>query len=395
MTTETAKGPPKGRTTNLRVAISARLLASPDLRGWNRYTVNLLAALPEHGVDLFLYSDAEIHPDHLVRLPGGSFQVRVSPPMRYRQWEQKWLPAQCAADGVDIFHSPFNFGIPARNGCPQVLTLHDAIDERSYWDALHWRVKLRPDVLRTYLYHRKARLGADRIIAPSKFTRTDLVQYLRLPEAKISVTYEAADPHFTEPVTDEQRARVREIKGLARPYVFYIGGWEKRKNIPYLVRAFADAKLDGVELVLAGGKDEQRAGLTELAASLGISGRVRLLGWVDEADLPALYAEALCFVYPSEYEGFGLQLCEAMAVGTPVLAARATCLPEILGDGGETFSLTDNAELVELLRRVATEKDFRDEFVQRATGRSGNFNWQRTAAETVAVYRKALEQTHA
>jgi glycosyltransferase involved in cell wall biosynthesis len=382
------KSPPKGRTTNLRVAINARLLASSDLRGWNRYTVNLLAALPEQGVELFLYSDAEICPDHLARLRGGSYQVRVARPMKYLRWEQRWLPAQCRKDAVDVFHSPFNFGIPWSNSCPQVLTLHDAIGERFYGPATPLKLKLRPDVIRTRIYHRTARLRADRIIAPSEFTRTDLVKYLRLPAEKITVIHEAADANFTAPAGDA--GRVRRTHGLEKPYVFYVGGWEERKNIPFLVRAFAAAELDGVELVLAGGKDDQRAELLPLAETLGVRDTVRLLGWVDEADLPALYAEAVCFVYPSSYEGFGLQLCEAMAVGTPVLAARATCLPEILGDGGETFSLENTAELTALLKRIATEPAFRAGLAERGRRRSAEFSWTRTAVETVAVYQQAI-----
>ena len=115
----------------LKIAINARLLAAPNVRGWNRYTVNLLAALPAQGVELFLYSDAELSPEHLARLPAGSYQVRVAPPMKYLRWEQRWLPAQCAVDGVDVLHSPFNFGLPWSSECPRVLTLHDAIDRRA------------------------------------------------------------------------------------------------------------------------------------------------------------------------------------------------------------------------------------------------------------------------
>lgn len=371
--------------TNLKVAINARLLVSPDLRGWNRYAVNLLAALPEQGVELFLYSDAELHADHLARLSPESYQVRVSPTMRYARWEQEWLPSQCAADQVDVFHSPFNFGLPSKNCCPQVLTLHDAIDERYYRPNLSWRQKMRLDVIRTRVYHRNARRAADQIIAPSEFTRKDLTEYLKVPAAKITVIYEAADPTFAS--TRKSTA----AHTFERPYVFYVGGWEERKNIPFLIQAFAAAKLDKVDLVLAGGKDEQRLWLSQLAKSLGIEDRVRLLGWVADADLPALYAGALCFVYPSEYEGFGLQLCEAMTMGTPVLAGRATCLPEILGEGGETFSLSDTAELVGLLQRVATDDAYRNELIERASRRSQDFSWRRTAEQTVAVYRRAVE----
>jgi glycosyltransferase involved in cell wall biosynthesis len=125
----------------------------------------------------------------------------------------------------------------------------------------------------------------------------------------------------------------------------------------------------------------------------GIGNRLHLLEWVDDEDLPALYAGALCFAYPSMYEGFGLQLCEAMAVGCPTLAARATCLPEVLGNGGETFALDDPGELATLLRRVAEDPAFRADLSSRARARSADFSWRQAAEQTAAVYRSLASLT--
>ena len=204
------------------------------------------------------------------------------------------------------------------------------------------------------------------------------------------MTPEAADPVFSQPVKDVDRVRVTDRHGLARPYVFYVGGWEARKNLPLLLRGFAGASIEGVDLVLAGGREGEREGLADLADSLGIGGALKLLGWVDDVDLPALYAGALCLAYPSEYEGFGLQVCEAFAVGCPVLAARATSLPEVVGSGGETFDLDDPGELASLLRRVATDPEFRGELSRRARARSAEFSWRRTAEATAEVYRELV-----
>ena len=371
----------------IRAGIVARLLFDPAIRGWNRYTINVLAELPALGVELFLYSNRPIHPTYLERLPPGSFTARVREGLRLPIWEHRWLPSQCKADGVDLLHSPFNYGLPWSAPCPRVLTIHDAIDFVYYRPA-------RPSLgrLRFALDHWIARTRADRIITVSEHARNDIITHLKVPARKLSVTHEAADPHFLAPVSPEARARARSRHGLPPRYVFYVGGWEGRKNVPFLVRGLAGAKLEDVSLVLAGGRREQRSALIDLADSLGLGDRLRLLDWVEEEDLPALYAEALAFAYPSEYEGFGLQLCEAMAVGCPTLAARATCLPEVLGDGGATFALDDPAGLAALLRRVATDDAFRSGLAARARARSADFSWRRTAEGTAAVYRDLLRR---
>jgi glycosyltransferase involved in cell wall biosynthesis len=373
----------------MKAAFNARLLAAPTLRGWNRYTVNLLAELPALGVELFLYGDQPLHESHLSRLPPGSYQVRVAP-MRYPLWEQYWLPRQCERDRVDLLHCPLNFGLPWSSPCPRVLTLHDAIDQVYYAPRSTWREALCPTTLRTRAYNWVARRSADHVITVSEHARDDLVRHLGLPRRRVSVTYEAADPHFHAPVGEGARRRVRQVHQLDRPYFFYVGGWERRKNVPFLVRAFAATNLPQVELVLAGGRDGERDALLRLARELGVTDRFRLLGWVAETDLPGLYAEALAFVYPSEYEGFGLQVCEAMAAGCPVAASRRTSLPEIVGDGGVTFRLDDPAALAGLLRQLADDSGLRDALSARGRERAKQFSWTTTARQTAAVYEKLL-----
>src|SRR5581483_6723864 len=189
-----------------------------------------------------------------------------------------------------------------------------------------------------------------RLITVSEYSRRDIIARLGVDGSRLDVVYGAADPRFTEPISQEHRDQVRQRYGLDRPFVFYVGGWEERKNVPFLVRAFADAGLRDHDLLLAGGSEAQQQTIADLAASRGIDRQVKMLGWVDDRDLPALYASALCFVYPSMYEGFGLQLCEAMAAGCPIFAADAASLPEVLGDGGKLFPLSSTDGLAKQLR---------------------------------------------
>jgi glycosyltransferase involved in cell wall biosynthesis len=376
----------------LRVGFNAYLLATPGLRGWNRYSVNLLAALPAHGVRPVLYSRTPIHADYLARLPAGSFEVCVGPPIRYLLWENRWLPRQLETDRIDVFHCPMNYGLPWSTPCPRVLTLHDAIDEVYYRPRAGWWGRWKPSALRPRLANWAARRRAHHVITVSEHAKRDIVKHLGVSPKRMSVIYEAADPVFHQSVPPEAVGTIQAKRELSRPYFLYLGGWERRKNVPFLLRGFAASGLTDVELVLAGGKDSERSHLLELAGELGCAERVKLLGFVPDIELPALYGGALAFVYPSEYEGFGLQLVEAMEVGCPVLAARATCLPEILGSGGATFALDDPGELAALLRHVATDKLLRSTLAARAQARSLDFSWDKAAAETAEVYRKLVER---
>jgi len=374
----------------MRIGVNARLLRDPKMRGWNRYTVNLVAELSRSGVELILYCDQPLQADHLARFESDSYRVVQAPPMRYVLWEQVWLPRQCARDRIDVLHSPYNYSLPWSSSCPRVLTLHDAIDAVYYHPQTKWTDNLSPRSLKWRLYNWAATSRANRIITVSNHAKRDLAEALRIPAAKISVIYEAADPRFSQPVSDDSLERVRRKYAMPARYVFYVGGWERRKNIPFLMREFAAANLDGVHLVLGGGTDPQRAELTQLAGELRIADRTTMLGWIDDEDLPAIYSGALCFAYPSEYEGFGLQLCEAMASGCPTFASRATSLPEVLGSGGETFALDAPGALAALLRRVSIDDDFRKDLSGRARARSLEFSWAETARQTLSVYESLL-----
>ena len=377
-------------TCSLRVGLNANLLHTPSLRGWNRYAINLAAALADQGVHLVLYASRPIHRLFLDRLPPDRITERVAPPMRYVAWEQHWLPRQCARDGVDLFHSPFNFGLPWSSPCPRILTLHDAIDCAFTARRPNWREPWSRGARVSALLHWIARTRANRVITLSRYSRDDLIHHLGIDERRITVVPAAADPRFLHPPNAADRHRVRARHELMKPYFFYVGGWELRKNVPHLLEAYARSAITDAELVLAGGKPDERAALEAQAELLGIADRLRLLEWVDDEDLPALYAEALAFVYPSRYEGFGLQVAEAMALGCPTLAAHATSLPEVLADGGVTFSPDNPDELAAALRRIREEPAYRAELVARACARSTAFSWRQTAELTIAVYRDAL-----
>ncbi len=175
---------------------------------------------------------------------------------------------------------------------------------------------------------------ADHVLADSDNTRRDLVERLGVPAERVTVAYPGIGAAF-RPVREPARlAAVRQRYGLHRPFVLGVGTLEPRKDWPLLVDAFerAGPALANHQLVIAGGAGWDLAPIAAAAEAAGE--RVRLLGFVPDDDLPALYSLADAFAYPSVYEGFGLPPLEAMACATPTVVSDASCLPEVVGDGG-------------------------------------------------------------
>ena len=170
----------------MKIGFNSRFLYDPAIRGWNRYSANLLRELNALGVDLVLYADRPIHESYLKPLSPGKFTVRVAPAMRYFFWEQCWLPRQCALDKVDLLHAPANFGLPWLKPCPRVLTLHDAID-KAYTEPYSGRAReISVDSFKARWYLWTARACADTIITVSEHARSDLIKHVKIPKNRIA-----------------------------------------------------------------------------------------------------------------------------------------------------------------------------------------------------------------
>ena len=269
---------------------------------------------------------------------------------------------------------------------PFVITVHDLI---RYFD-LHGSEPLieRPD-LRERLLLRLDYLGirrALRVIAVSRYTKSDLMEHLRIPEEKISVVYHGLDHGLYRPVSGP--------RPVPYPYVLYVGAEHPRKNAPTLLRAFSRLKRDGrfreLKLVKVG-----KAGDPETAfrppvlreiERLRLKPDVVFAGFVPQERMPLYYAHAECLAFPSLYEGFGLPLMEAMACGCPVVSSNASAVPEVVGDAAITVDPLDDAALAGALRRVLTDASRRRRLIGRGLERAALFSWEKAAQETLRVY---------
>jgi alpha-1,3-rhamnosyl/mannosyltransferase len=364
--------------------------ATPHFPGIGRYVSNLARAMvPLLAADerLTILHDPA-HP--LARLPDGPVArvpVTASPFSLSQQWQ---VPRLLRRLGAGLYHSPY-IAMPYLPGVPALLTLYDLIPLRY---PEHSTVRARLLVRWTT----RLALGAARhAIAISDFTRQDFVQEFHLPTGRITAIPLAADPAFC-PQSPEAMAAVRARYGLPEQFTLYLGSNKPHKNLVRLVEAWqvANGRWRMTEhrrptavhhLVIAGAWDERYPEARRRADELGLDGKIIFLGPVPEAELPALYAAATIFVFPSLYEGFGLPVLEAMACGTPVVCANTSSLPEVAGEAALTADPLDVAAMAAALARVVDDAGLRRDLREKGLSRAGRFNWENTARRTLDLYR--------
>lgn len=299
-----------------------------------------------------------------------------------RSLRQQWaVPALLRRVGADVYHSPY-YLIPYRAPCPTAVTFYDLIPlvvagTHSALFRLFYR-----------LAHRLAAAAADRIIAVSQSTATDL-ERMGVPRDKITVVPLGVSHEF-RPRSSQEIQAVRQRYGLPERFALYVGTNKPHKNLPRLVEAWAlvcrrsPSPKSRWTLVVAGGEDPRYPRAVDLAAAHGVP--VFAVGPMPETDLPALYSAASLFIFPSLYEGFGLPVLEAMACGTPVICSATSSLPEVAGDAALMVEPTDVPALAESIRLAMVEDDLRAELRTKGLARAAEFTWERTASETFGIY---------
>ncbi len=236
------------------------------------------------------------------------------------------------------------------------------------------------------------------MIAISEATRRDLIAELEIPPERIDVVHHGVDhERFSESESPGERALLTAKLGLDAPYLLYMGAGDVRKNLPLFVRAYAQSGVaPDVTLVMAGPlSPRERTTLLAAAAEGGVEGRVKLLGYVDEALIAPLYRQCLAHVFPSSYEGFGLTVLEAMACGAPTLTTAFSSLGEVAGDAALTLHQLDVESFGSELRRLVDDAGLRADLRRRGLLRVKDFTWQACAAKTLSCYQRALDEAGA
>ena len=298
----------------------------------------------------------------------------------HRLWQRLRLPipAEVITGPLDVFYSPDFVLPPTRRATRTLLTVHDL-------SFLHHPDAFVPS-LREYLERVVPRSVArtDRVLADSESTRDDLIAHFGTPPEKVHVLYCGVDARFHPEKEPGEQERLRDRYSIESPYVLSVGTLQPRKNYVRLIKALANLPPVNLQLVIAGGRGWLYEDVLAEAEKHGDC--VRVLGFVDDADLPALLRNAALFAFPSLYEGFGLPVLEAMACGVPVVCSNASSLPEVAGDAALTIDPLDTDGLAEAMSRVLADADLRQEMIDRGLAQAARFTWEKAARQLLGLF---------
>ena len=368
--------------------LDARLMLGRPT-GIGRYLASLVPELRRQAPELHLHllRRARPWPGYDVESwlgAGLTHHVSDAPCLDPRQ--HLWLPRMARRLGVDLLHYP-HFDAPVLGRVPVVATLFDV------------KHLVRPDLfphstapMRLYMRASFALTlaRAAAVLPVSHATAADLRRLFPRQRAAVEVTPLAADPQFRR-ASAGAIARFRERYALPRPFILSVGELRPHKNHAGLVRAYARSRSRAShDLVIVGqphrGNDEPQ----REAQDAGLAERIHFLSDVDAAELVAAYSAADLFALVSLYEGFGLPALEAMACGTPVVAARTTALGEVAGEGAWQVDPGDPASIAAALDAIVEDPEQRRLLAERGARRQRAFSWEETARRTLAAYRQVL-----
>jgi glycosyltransferase involved in cell wall biosynthesis len=300
--------------------------------------------------------------------------------------EQILLPLLAWRWRVDVIHS-LHYSLPHfSGGAKRVVTMHDM----TAYVLRHMHPQVKGGYMRFFI--RQAIRRADHLIFVSASALDECRRWFELPLRNATVIHHGKSDAFRPEGSAEEFADIRARYRLPDQYLLYLGTLEPRKNVPLLLRAFAEftQRHPEVRLVIAGKKGWYFDEIFHTAESLDLADRVLFTGYIDEADKPALIRGASLFIYPSLHEGFGIPVLEAMATGVATIAGNRTSIPEIAGDGALLIDPESLPELTSALELLYTNLDARRQLAAKGLEQAAQFSWKKTAEETAAVYRMTV-----
>ena len=317
------------------------------------------------------------------------------PRPEWRRNRLQWLVGAMAVYPViyrvrpRVYHATDGSGLVRAPGVAVVATLYDLIP--LHYPDIYLPVK-RLDQRAGYARYLRLLRRADHIVTDSEATKGDAVERLRIPPEHITVTPLSVDPLRFYPRSPRDIEATLTRHGLRRPYFFHPGSSDPHKNTARILHAFEmfchHRDVEHNLYIVGNWPSQALVRLRETHPHLMANGRVRMLGYVPDGDLPALYGGADALVYPSLVEGFGLPVLEAMRCGAPVLTSTVSSLPEVAGGAALLVDPLDVEAIADGLARLAGDPALRADLVARGLARAAEFSWEHTARLTLQVYRR-------
>lgn len=373
------------------IGIDIRMLAGGNRTGVEEYTCRLLEnMLPQNkNIDFRLfYSGYKKHKLGFdwINLPNVTI-VDLKFPNRILDSSFRFFDypkMENLIGKIDKFFSPHIFFSNKQKNCEKIVTFHDLSFEKYpefYSKGKNfWHFSMNP---------KKQALDADKIIAVSNSTKQDLIDIYGIQPNKIKTIYSGLNLSLTQPISEEQKEKVKRKYKIDKDYILYFGTLEPRKNISSLIRAFAQSKKDGrlensdIKLVIAGTKGWLYEEIFQVAKETKINSEIIFTEFVEEEDKASLYSIAKLFIYPSFYEGFGFPPLEAMIQGTPVITSNISSIPEAVENAALLINPSKIDELKDAIEKVLLEQKLAKELSERGLQITKKFQWEKCAKETI------------
>lgn len=376
----------------MRIGFDAKK-AVKNLTGIGNYSRGLINGLcsraPEH--QYFLFATEPVNDKAVKRIcksPALHYNLYPSKKsvLQREYWKCHGVIKELKSKEIDLFHGVTNelpWGI-RKAGIPSVVTIHDLIFLRypETYDLLS-RLILKWKTLYACRH-------ADKIIAISRQTKQDIIDFYHVPASKIEIVYQGCDNIFSRTVSCEEKQAIQKRYGLPARYLLSVGTFEHRKNHRSILQALPLMNEEEMHLVLVSKHTKFQSVIEESVCNLGLQGRVHILNNIPNADLPALYQGCSAFLYMSYFEGFGIPVLEALVSGVPVIAATGSCLEEAGGPTSLYCNPFDYQKIAELTDSILESPERATYMVERGKEYARNFSEERIIQNLVNVYQQVL-----
>lgn len=377
----------------MNIGIDIRPLMLKNKTGVGEYTFELLSTIFKQDKDnqFFLFSNSakEIHKKNYNWDQPNVRHIHTRLPNKILNFAlafgliniNKLLPEK-----IDHWYSPnLNF-LSLDKNTKHTLTIHDISFE--FFPEFY---TLKQQLWHKIINPKKQCQRADTIVVPSENTKRDLVDYYEIPAEKIRVIYPGISPTFnpTDAQLKIQRTIILKKYDLPENFILFLGSIEPRKNLLGLIKAFEKLPkeiTDKFYLIIAGGSGWKNKNAYDLASRSKLNNHIKFLGYVSEADKPALYSLANIFVFPSFYEGFGFPIIEAMKMGTPVITSNRSSLPEIAKNSAYFINPNNFSDLSLAIKSLILNSKLYEEYLKRGQETASYYSWENSAKEHLTIF---------